>query len=130
MTEITVPTGPIVQPPINDSAVSQVKRYVGGSERSRERLEILKFDPIENLVKDYEEIQGLIQHEYKLRDGHIKRLHPSTGKEMAWYPDLLEKLLDKRMRISENLLRYGYGRVTETSITETKEPPKFGVILT
>lgn len=120
----------IEQPPANMQEQQKVKRYVGGSARSVERLEILKFDPIENLVNDYHEIQELIALEYKYRDAVIVRMHPSTGKAMAWYPDMLDKLLDKRMRISSELMRYGYGRVPETNTLEVKEVPKFGVVLT
>jgi len=97
-----------------------------GSARSKERLAQLSFDPIQELVVLYREVEALIQLEYKYRDREIIRF-TTKGLEMAWYPDNLDKLLDKKMNISDKLLRYGYGRVPETTVVEDKRMPAFVV---
>lgn len=111
------------QPAANENRVTNYKRFVAGSARSKERLDELQYDPIGELVATYDEICKMIEREIKLRDGDLVVLD-KNGKAKNWYPDNLDKLLEKRIRISEALLRYGYGRVPENIPTnEDVIPP-------
>jgi hypothetical protein len=114
----------IEQPPLKSGVQPGSKRYHAGSERSRAKLEQLQFDPIERLVQDYEKLNEMIDIEEKCRDGIIKRLN-SRGNVMTWYPDAMMKMIDQRQRISEQLLRYKYGRVSETTNVNVKQPMPF-----
>jgi len=106
---------------------TKAMRYHGGSERSKDRLRVLNYDPIGELVKTYREIEQLIQREYDIRDGKIVVYSASTQKPLTWRSDLLNNLLDKKERIANNLLRYGYGRVPEHNVVEEKVLPAFVV---
>jgi hypothetical protein len=114
----------IEQPPIKPGVQPGSKRYHAGSERSRAKLEQLKFDPIEKLVADYERVEKLIEVEMKLSTGEMKRLN-SKGNEMTWYPDFLGKLLEQKSKIANDLLRYKYGRVSENTNVTVKQPMPF-----
>lgn len=124
MSELVAEKRKIEQPRGNGNDVIPIKRFHAGSERSKERLRVLGYDPIGELVATYHEILKLIELEYKYRDKEIVRLN-AAGKEVNWYPDMLEKLLDKKINIADKLLRYGYGRVPETQMIEEKQMPAF-----
>jgi hypothetical protein len=121
MTQNKVIESVIEQPPIRAGMQKGMKRIHAGSARSKERLRELGFDPIGELVETYEQILELIQYEYDLRDGIVVRL-TKAGAERVWYPDMLDKLMDKKLRVAEQLLRYGYGRVPETVNVMEKKP--------
>lgn len=111
------------QPPARGSSVVDGKRFHAGSDRSKTRLRELNYDPIGELVRKYWEMEKLIEDELRYKSGELVKLNRSTGKEMNWYPDFLEKLLSKQSDIADKLLRYGYGRVPETNIIENQRVP-------
>jgi hypothetical protein len=105
-------------------------RFIAGAKRSQLRLSHLGYDPIGELVEQYKTIQLEVEYQKKLRSGEIVELNPSTGKPRAYRAEIHHGLLDKLIKISEALLRYGYGRVPETSIVEEKKALPLVVNLT
>ena len=114
---------PVVQPPVRDGELFEAKRYHSGSERSKDKLRTLRYDPIEKLVNEHNYYTELLTREEKVRDGLIVNLNPNTGKVLIWRPDFMMKLLELRQNVADKLLRYGYGRVPETNTLETQTIP-------
>jgi hypothetical protein len=119
----------IEQPGAQDPGMNHYKRFHAGSERSQKRLEELNYDPIGELVAQYHDIQRLINEELNWKAGREVRFN-AKGQARVFHHDFLDKLLDKKERIADKLLRYGYGRVPEIGITEEKPIPAFSVIST
>lgn len=94
-----------------------------GLSASQRRLAALNFDPMQQMVDTYRRLEGEITYQEGLRDGSIVELN-AKGNAKAFYPDHLYALYDKLANISDKLLRYGYGRVSETTIlaTDSKSP--------
>ena len=90
---------------------------------SQRRLAALGFDPMQQLVDTYKALQAEIAYQESLRDGSIVELK-ANGEPKAFYPDNLYSLYDKVTNIADKLLRYGYGRVSETTIlaSDVKAP--------
>ena len=105
------------------------KRFVAGGKRSQMRLRQLYFDPIEELVTRYRQLEQELAYQEKLRSREIIELTP-TGKERAYRAEIHHAIYDKLMKIGADLLRYGYGRVPEANIVETKSPGPLVVNLT
>jgi hypothetical protein len=122
------PNKDIEQPMVHDNSVVAAKRYHAGSKRSQERLSELKYDPIGELVEQYHQLGEAILSEIRWRDGEEVRLN-AKGQPRTYHHDMLDKLLDKRLKIAEALLRYGYGRVPENAPVEEKEVPMFNIVL-
>lgn len=104
--------------------------YMAGAKRSQLRLKHLGYDPIGELVEQYKTIQLEVEYQKKLRSGEIVELNPTTGKPRAYRAEIHHGLLDKLIKISEALLRYGYGRVPETTVVEEKKALPLVVNLT
>lgn len=100
-----------------------------GGVRSVNRLRDLKFDPIGELVKQYRKLQDEIVHQEQIRDGVRIELNLS-GKPKAYRPEVHHALYDRSIKIAQELLRYGYGRVPEVSLVEQKAPQALIVNLT
>jgi hypothetical protein len=118
----------IEQPGAMDPGYSHYKRFHAGSERSQKRLGELNYDPIGELVEQYHEICRLIASEMAWKEGRETRLN-AKGQERVFHHDFLDKLLDKKERIANNLIRYGYGRVPEIGVVEEKQVVPFVVNL-
>lgn len=95
--------------------------YHAGKPRSVRRLKTLAFDPIGELVTNYRRIEAEIAYQEKIRSGEVVELLPS-GKPRSYRPEVHQGLYDKLIAIGKELLRYGYGRVPETTIVEEKKP--------
>jgi len=104
--------------------------YVAGAKRSQKRLEVLNFDPIGTLVDQYRKLEEELVYCEKVRDGIIVPLNPATGKVRPYNAKLHMDIYDRLIKIGEALLRYGYGRVPETNVMETKRPMPLVVNLT
>lgn len=100
-----------------------------GGIRSVNRLRDLKFDPIGVLVDQYKKIEIEIQHQEEIKNGR-RIILSAKGNPMSYRPEVHHALFDKLINIGEKLLRYGYGRVPETSIIEEKRPQPLIVNLT
>jgi hypothetical protein len=87
--------------------------YRGGSSRSIAKLESLNFDPIERTVMVYESLLKEIEEQNKIRDGLVIRLR-ADGKPRAYDVRFHMELYSKLAEISDKLMRYKYGRVSET----------------
>lgn len=122
---MTHSTNVIVQPPSRDTELFDSRRFHAGSERSKDRLRQLRYDPIGELVAEHHNLTQLIQREYDLRDKKIIVISENTGKPLTWRPDAMLKLIEQRIKIAEQLLRYGYGRVPEVVINEERSIPSF-----
>jgi hypothetical protein len=88
-------------------------------DKSKIKLNSLGFDPIEQLVIQYEKLKKEVEYYEGWRDGTIVPL-TSTGKTRTYNAEVHMAVYDRLIKISESLLRYGYGRVSETSIVENK----------
>lgn len=119
MPVLTQPTGRIPSTP----------KYMGGSKRAVARLQQLSFDPIGELVYNYRKLQSELDRQEKLRSGEIVELS-ATGRPRSYRPEIHHALFDKLNAISEKLLRYGYGRVPETTIIDEKQPSPLVINLT
>jgi hypothetical protein len=119
----------IEQPGAMDPKASHIKRYHAGSERSQKRLSELNYDPIGELVQQYHDINELIKGELRWKNGEEERLN-AKGTVRVFHHDFLDKLMDKKERIADKLLRYGYGRVPEMADNSEKVVPSFTVITT
>jgi len=95
-----------------------VQPYKIGTGASQERLTTLKFDPIAELVIAHRRIENEIERMELWRDG-IDVPKSAKGQPLCYRPEIHHKLYDSLSKISESLLRYGYGRVSETNVLET-----------
>jgi hypothetical protein len=103
--------------------------YMMGGKRSVKRLENLGFDPIGELVATYRKLEEELVYYEGWRDGTIVPL-TSTGKARSYVAEAHMALYDKRIKIGEALLRYGYGRVPENVDQSEKAPMPLIVNLT
>ena len=106
-----------------------IPKYQAGGNRSIGRLKHLNFDPIGELVSNYRAVQKEIERQEMIRDNQIVEL-TTTGKTKAYRPEVHHALYDKLINIGEKLLRYGYGRVPETTVVEQKQAMPLIVNLT
>ena len=91
-------------------------------------LSRLGFDPIVQLVKQYNVIVDEIELQERIRDGRLTELdHKGNVKRYSYKEHMI--LHDRLTNISKELLRYGYGRVSETIQTDPDNLPTFNVIL-
>lgn len=103
--------------------------YQAGKPRSVRRLQTLAYDPIAELVSNYRRLEAELAYQEKLRTGEIVEL-TATGKPRSYRAEVHHALYDKLIAIGDKLLRYGYGRVPETTIVEEKKPMPLVVNLT
>ena len=103
--------------------------YQGGSQRSQQKLAELGFDPIEQLVQKYLQLEAEVAYQEAIREGTIVPLN-AAGKPRAYNPEVHMALYDKMIAVSDKLLRYKYGRVPETTVIENKEKPPLVINLT
>jgi hypothetical protein len=97
---------------------------------SQYRLKELGYDPIKELVKQADNLKREIKRQEDIRDGRRVFVRPD-GKEERYNYDFHMRLLDKVQDVSVELLRYGYGRVSET-LNLNSDAPAFAlqVVLT
>ena len=103
-----------------------VVRYNFGAKRSIAKLKKLGYDPITILVATHNYICLEIERQEKIRDGQVVEL-TTTGKVKAYRPEVHHALLDRLIKIGENLMRFKYGRVPEV-LEQLKDPPKSLII--
>lgn len=92
-----------------------------GSQSSKDRLKQLDFDPIEELVMQYNKLKTELKRQEDIREGRIVEL-TAAGKPKSYRPDVHLSIFDKMQVISKELLRYGYGRVPEINTLNTNPP--------
>lgn len=119
----------IKQPPLRGGRTAGVGQFHSGAKRSVARLKQLNYDPIGELVANYRKLQAEVERQEKIRDGAIVEL-TSTGRTKAYRAEVHHALYDKLITIGDKLLRYGYGRVPETTIVEDRKPMPLVVNLT
>jgi hypothetical protein len=85
--------------------------------RSISQLRKLGFDPMEKLVKVYAELEKEVDRQHQIRDGSLVEL-TGTGRPRAYRAEVHHALYDKMINIGNNLMRYGYARIPETSVLE------------
>lgn len=100
-----------------------------GSHKSQARLKQLDFDPIEELVMQYNKLKTELARQEQIRDGTIVEL-TAQGKPKAYRVDIHLAVYDKLREISKELLRYGYGRVPELNVLENVTPRTLQINLT
>ena len=77
---------------------------------------------MQELVETYKRLEAEIKWQEDWRDGKITLLN-AKGQPRVFYPDHLYALHDKKALIADKLLRYGYGRVPETTVLEGGDKP-------
>lgn len=89
--------------------------------KSIEKLEESGFDPIQEMVNLYDAIDAEIRH----------LLYDDFGERRAKYSAIAyAQLVAQQQSISNNLLRYGYARVTETAEPVAPGIPTISITLT
>ena len=106
-----------------------IPKFHAGGNKSVNRLRQLQYDPIGELVAKYRMLEAEIARQEKIRDGVIVEL-TATGKPKSYRAEVHHALFDKMIAIGDKLLRYGYGRVPETTIVEERKPQPLIVNLT
>jgi hypothetical protein len=97
---------------------------------SQYRLKELGYDPIKELVKQADNLKREIRRQEDIRSG-AKTFLRGDGKEERYNYDFHMKLLDRLQNVSVELLRYGYGRVSETlNLHSDAPPPSIQITLT
>jgi hypothetical protein len=97
-----------------------VQPYKAGTGASKDRLIALQFDPIAELVISHRRLENEIERMEQWRDGGECPM-TSDGKRRAYRPEVHHALYTQLSKISESLLRYGYGRVSEVAILQTQQ---------
>jgi hypothetical protein len=87
--------------------------------KSLARLNELKFDPMQRVVDNYRKLEGELAWWEGIRDGTIVSLL-SSGKERSYSFDAHMRIYEQLNTVADRLMRYGYGRVPETQITENR----------
>jgi hypothetical protein len=107
------------------------------SKEASRRLAQLGFDPIEKMVKLHEEIEKRIYDmthhpDGTEKDGTRKVLTMADGSDSpnSYSTMAYSQLLITKQKIINDLMRYGYARVTETTVIEEKKPPVFAIFTT
>jgi len=93
------------------------KRFMAGSQRSKRRLKSLKFDPIEKLTKLYARMEEEDEYYTELRkETYVVNMDEEGQTFKHRYSGVAHMALFANMeKVGNDLLRYAYGRVPETS---------------
>jgi hypothetical protein len=108
------------QPQIKGGGAGQPS-WVAGKKKSIDRLRNLMYDPIGELVCTHRRLEIELMRQEMLRENLIEDVTP-TGKPRYYSYQHHYALYDRLIKISESLLRYGYGRVPENNVIEEKKP--------
>jgi len=116
-----------VQPKYSNSGLRIGPR--GPAQKSVKRLAMLGFDPISKLVDRHSALTKELEYQEKRRKNEIIEL-TTSGKARAFMMDHLMLIHNQLFAIEKELLRYGYGRVPETSVVEDRRVAPLVVNLT
>lgn len=115
--EITVPEAPVEDtPPI----FKLPEEFIIKPNQSVKKLETLRFDPITKLVDLHDRITNQINNMMWDADGE-----PQKYSQVA-----VATLLTIQSKVSADLLRYGYSRVSETTVIEQTNHRPMQIVLT
>lgn len=90
--------------------------------RSAIRLRTLRFDPLQELVNKYRELEREVERQEKIRDGIIVELN-AKGQPRSYRPEVHHAIYEKLINISDKLLRYAYARVPEEVVEDRPTAP-------
>ena len=97
---------------------------------AQEKLRHLSFDPIEEMVGQYEHLVQEVERQNYIRDNrHDPELVPEYL-ALKYSPRLHMEMVSHLTNITKELLRYGYARVSETNELITNVPPMLQIQLT
>lgn len=121
----------LVHDDVANTSRSMTRRagIVAGHIRATNRLEQLRFDPIQELVDKYRKLEEELTRHEEIRDGKRVELL-GNGKARAYHADTHYSVYDKLITVANALLRYNYGRVPEINTLETRQPQPLVVNLT
>lgn len=121
------PTLTITQP-VEKTRKGRLPGAVGRySKSSVARLRELGFDPIEKLVQLYEQIDNEITDLTRLKEAPILLKNGETRR----YSSMAHaSLLTTQQKLINDLMRYGYARVSETVNLKNNTPPGLTINLT
>jgi len=106
-----------VQPPVKRGPPPGVPRR--GSRDAARRLAQLNFDPIQEAVKLFDKISNEIEKMEMIRDGKVEGIMMEDGKmRMRFSSMAYANLLILQQKTINDLIRYGYARVSETQILQ------------
>ena len=108
------PTTPVVN--IHNKVLPKTPRMT-----SRERLDALGHDPLVELVELSQRLKATLTAMEMIRDGLAK------GK---FSPEYYSQTLTLLQKTNNDLLRYGYARVSETVVVEQQGSPMLSITLT
>ena len=110
----------LIEQPDNNRFVKRRRAaYNAGGKRGAQILEALHFDPIGEMVSQYEKLQEELEIQEKWRDGEIVKLYAS-GRVMPYNAEVHQKIYDQLQKITNDLMRYAYARVPEGNDAEAK----------
>jgi len=97
--------------------------------RGPDRLKVLGFDPLANLVNVYGKLTQEIEYWEKIRDGHLVQV-TNTGKTRSYNAEAHMSCFEKLINVNKELMRYGYARVPEGSDPHRPPAPPLVINLT
>jgi hypothetical protein len=93
-------------------------------QEAADRLRELNFNPVNELVNKFRELEEELDYLRKRRDGLVNVMNPNTGRIINVRNEDLLGVFKEQISISKELLRYKYSRVSEgiTSLDEEVPP--------
>ena len=88
------------------------KRNLGEHLSAAERLKRMGWDPLGEMVQTHRKLLAEIERMELLRSGELVEL-TNTGKQRYYNEETHLGLYDKMIAISDKMMRYSYGRVSE-----------------
>lgn len=123
----TAPNSKLWRAPEDFELKDNIKKGRKYTKSSVARLESLGFDPIERLVDLYLDISRQIAVQEELQQASKVRFDGSVLKYSAMTH---AALLSTQQKLLNDLMRYGYARVSETVTVNTDDVPKMVINLT
>jgi hypothetical protein len=102
--------------------------------KSTARLQALNFDPMGSLVDQYRKLEGECAWWEGIRDGTIVAYlgtfdAKGEPRQRQYSFDAHMRIFEQLVNIGDKLMRYAYGRVPETQITENRGRTPFVINL-
>jgi len=111
---------------VGNRSASEFRNKLGAkfkitSKRGPRMLKRLGFDPMQELVAKYRDLEAELVYHQQLRDGTKVELD-HNGDTVAYEPSVHLSIYDKLLRTADSLMRYKYARVPENEGDEGGEP--------
>ena len=101
--------------------------------KSERRLQELNFDPMQQVVDTYKKLEAELAWWEGIRDGSVVDIigiGPKGEERTRKYSfDAHMRIFEQLLNVGDRLMRYAYGRVPETQITENRGRTPFVINL-